>query len=544
MALLYFFPKSPVGDASRGTQETSILYSYNSPSPRFAFSASLFTSARQVRGESESGEWIKFLRADGIFRPLFASIPMKMFILFSAGTYRGRPGRTRRVPTFFLLFAFSLLLTGAGRAQEANPLPDGALETATREKIFEIVWSRVNEKYFDPTFGGVDWNLMRRRYLPKSVEAKTDGAFYALLNQMLGELKQSHFGVSPPEGLVAEIPTAEKKPVRRRTSAGASSGEGGRGGTAGLTVQMVEGRPTITQVTQGGAAQTANLRPGFLLTAVDGKPVEEILERLKKRSAEEGALPTYVRLVFDSLLSGPVGSEVAVEYLDANDTLQKAVLQRRKTSGTMTTFGALPPLPVRVEKRRLEGNFGYIGFNIFLIPILEPVRAAAKELHDTNGMILDLRGNPGGMGAIAPAVAALFLSQKTNLGQMKMRDGDLKFPVYPAEKPYLKPLVILTDEGSVSTSEILAASLQERGRAAVIGSRSAGMALPSQVEDLPGGGKLQFAFADFRTLKGKLIEGRGVLPDVPVTLTRAALLESRDPILDAALQYLKTSSQR
>jgi carboxyl-terminal processing protease len=454
------------------------------------------------------------------------------------------PALKRRKSSLILIVTILCVLAGGANAQEPGTL-SSPLDTKTREQIFEIVWSRVNERYFDPTFGGIDWNLMRRRYQPKTIEAKTDAEFYALLNQMLSELRQSHFGVAAPDAIAPEIPTSEKPATSRPTPDNApasDSGEGDRNGTAGITVQMVENQPTITHIVAGGAGEAAQLRSGFVITAVNEKSVTSILEGLKKRANDERTLPTYVRLIFDNLLSGPVGSSVTIEGRDSADKMQKVTLARRKNPGVITRFAALPPFPVLVEKRRLPGNIGYIGFNIFLIPILDPVRAAIREMRDADGMIIDLRGNPGGIGAIAPAIAAQFLSEETNLGVMKMRNGEIRFPVFPVEKPFGRPLVILTDEGSVSTSEILAASMQEMGRATIIGSRSAGMALPSQVENLPGGGKLQYAFADFRTRKGMLIEGQGVTPNVPVTLTRAALLSGADPILQTALNYLKTKN--
>ncbi|HEY6330993.1 MAG TPA: S41 family peptidase, partial [Blastocatellia bacterium] len=77
------------------------------------------------------------------------------------------------------------------------------------------------------------------------------------------------------------------------------------------------------------------------------------------------------------------------------------------------------------------------------------------------------------------------------------------------------------------------------GRAVVVGQKSAGAALPSIIQKLPTGALFQYAIADFKTPKGILIEGRGVIPDVPVKLTRAALLAGTDPQLDAAVQVIR-----
>ncbi|HOK54671.1 MAG TPA: hypothetical protein PKV43_09405, partial [Armatimonadota bacterium] len=67
-----------------------------------------------------------------------------------------------------------------------------------RQETFEIVWSRVNERYYDPSFNGVDWNAVKKRYSARLAFVKTDDELYVLLNQMLGELGRSHFTVIPP----------------------------------------------------------------------------------------------------------------------------------------------------------------------------------------------------------------------------------------------------------------------------------------------------------------------------------------------------------
>jgi carboxyl-terminal processing protease len=104
--------------------------------------------------------------------------------------------------------------------------------------------------------------------------------------------------------------------------------------------------------------------------------------------------------------------------------------------------------------------------------------------------------------------------------------------------------VILIDGGSGSTTEIFAAGLQELRRAVIVGERSAGAVLPSDMIKLPTGAIFQYVFADFRTTNGTLIEGRGVAPDVEVKHTRASLLAGRDAQLEAAIAELQKSPRR
>jgi carboxyl-terminal processing protease len=157
---------------------------------------------------------------------------------------------------------------------------------------------------------------------------------------------------------------------------------------------------------------------------------------------------------------------------------------------------------------------------------------------------VDLRGNPGGLGVITYGIAGMVSQKPGSLGAMRSRTTTLQFPILPQAPRYAGPLVILTDELSASCSEILAGGLQELKRAVVIGRKTAGMVLPSAVEKLPGGVRLQYVFADFKTPKGVLLEGKGVIPDIAVALTPTSLRQLGDPDIAAALAYLKSQMEK
>jgi carboxyl-terminal processing protease len=144
---------------------------------------------------------------------------------------------------------------------------------------------------------------------------------------------------------------------------------------------------------------------------------------------------------------------------------------------------------------------------------------------------------------MAPGITGVLEKEQVLLGTMHMRSDHTNFVAFPQENAYLAPVVILTDGGSASTSEIFAGGLQELGRAVVVGERTTGAALPSFFQKLPTGALFQYAIADFTTPKGMLIEGRGVAPDVEVKLSRRSLLEGRDVQLDAAIEQIKKQSK-
>jgi len=193
------------------------------------------------------------------------------------------------------------------------------------------------------------------------------------------------------------------------------------------------------------------------------------------------------------------------------------------------------------QSRRVAADIGYITFNLFLDPsrMMSELGDALKSCADCTGVIIDLRGNPGGLGIMATGMAGWFIDKPDQrLGTMHMRQAPLKFTVNPRLPLYRGRVAILVDGCSASTSEIFAGGMKDLGRARIFGTRSAGAALPSAIERLPNGDGFQNALADFISEGGRPLEGVGVDPDVEVRITREALLAGRDPVVDAAIEWI------
>src|SRR5690606_19042650 len=207
----------------------------------------------------------------------------------------------------------------------------------------------------------------------------------------------------------------------------------------------------------------------------------------------------------------------------------------------------LPTTPLRFETKVLpvmEGDVLYLHFNMFLPELMPEIRKTLRQEGEFQGVILDLRGNPGGVGAMANGVAGLLIDEKTELGTMEMRAGTIPFIAYPQSRAFLGPLVILVDELTASTSEILAGGLQEAERAKIIGRKTMGAALPSYISHLPNGDRFQYAVADFTTPEGAHLEGDGVTPDIEVPLDRRKLTKGRDEPLEKALRWIHRTTRR
>ena len=206
-------------------------------------------------------------------------------------------------------------------------------------------------------------------------------------------------------------------------------------------------------------------------------------------------------------------------------------------------MGNLPPSPAWSEWRRLPQNIGLLRFNIFLDPegLAKTMEEAIKGCSDCRGFVIDLRGNPGGIGGLAMGVAGWFTARSgLQLGTEYLRGLTLKFVIFPRPEPFLGPLAVLVDGCSASTAEILAGGLKDIRRARLFGTRTAAAALPSIIERLPNGDGFQYAIANYISQGGQPLEGIGAIPDEEVRVTRRQLLAGKDPPLDAAVAWIQT----
>ncbi len=431
---------------------------------------------------------------------------------------------------FLSIVAFITAFTGipvSGQIAATSVQTGDDASVRRRMESFERVWTTVNEKHYDPTFGGVDWNAVREKYEPLARNSKTDDELHNVLRSMLGELKLSHFGIYP---------------------IGAELGSGAESGSAGIELKLIKGEPVVFRVEDGSGAKAAGIIPGMTLRTIDGKPISEILapmeKALKSRDLTDASRNLYRERAAEALLSGDPQTRVTAGFSTKSDEVRTFSIERKRFAGELSQpLGNFPAQEVVFESRMLEGNTGYIRFNMWVIPQMSKLRAAMKQFANASGLVIDLRGNPGGVGGMASGLAGLMLDQQVTLGSMRSRENEIKFIVYPQSERFTGPIVVLIDHGSGSTSEIFAAGLQELGRATVIGKTSAGAVLPSVFDTLPTNARFQFAIADYRSPKAVLIEGRGVFPDIDVDLERVALLEGRDSQLEKAIELIGNKVQ-
>ena len=391
---------------------------------------------------------------------------------------------------------------------------------------FEFVWKTIRDNHWDPTYNGVDWHAVHDELRPRIETADTRGKARAVLGEMIHRLGQTHFSIIPEE-LVHS----------------AEDGAGALDGDIGLDFRLVGESILVSSVQVGSPAAAAGIRTGWELLAMADTETATFLRELPKWIPSPLLIHVAARGEALYAIRGKPGTEARLKLADHTGRRLEIPIPRTPLRGERVQLGHLPPVVVQAESRRLESDIGYLSFNLFMNPVylMDLVEQAVTSCLDCRGFVIDLRGNGGGLGtSMGTGIAGWFLQEQRSLGTIYTQRDRLNVVVYPRPRVYCGSLAVLIDGCSVSAAELFALGLKEAGRARLFGAHTAGAALPSTFARLPNGDIFQFAVAGYRSTVGQPLEGVGVAPDVEVLLTREALLEGRDPALEAALAWIKT----
>ncbi len=425
------------------------------------------------------------------------------------------------------IFAAGLPLTAV--AQQGAPKESvKPFDTAVQLESFDQVWNTIKKVHWQPEKVGDSWDEAKANFRPKVESAKSTQEVRVALTDMLNTLDQSHFGI---------IPKAQYE------EANEVKGEGGKG-TAGIEIRLIDGELVVTRVFEDLPASKANIQPGWQVKLIGTRTAEEILTGAEKVGEQTVLrLETATGLVCDARTSGEVGEKLALAFVDNDNEVHLEYLELAKAPGKEGRFGNLPPFNVNFEAKLLSDDIGYIAFNSFLggpqmaQQYADAVSAWQKE--DRKGLIIDLRGNRGGLMLLVNAMCGWLTSDRESIGTMTMAGGNfIKMVLNPRRPKFDKPVAVLIDGCSISAAEVMAGGIKDLELGRIFGSKTAGLVLPSTVVRLPNGDGFQYALSSWESASGESIEGIGVIPDDEILLDREMLTNNADPVLSAARKWI------
>ncbi len=282
----------------------------------------------------------------------------------------------------------------------------------------------------------------------------------------------------------------------------------------GAVVTMQDGELTVVSPIAGGPAEEQGVRAGDKVLEIDGEPTLEM-------NLTEAVLK----------IRGPQGTKVTLLILHQGETT---------------------PVDIEIIRQEVKLDSIYLEMlpdGIALIQIThfserthEELVAVLNDAIDSGaeGIILDLRNNPGGYLHVAVDVASEFLDGGTVVYQ---QDSEGRLDESQATSGGLAtdlPLVLLVNGWSASGSEVLAGALQDRGRATLVGNVTYGKGSVNIIRELSDGSALYVTTARWLTPDGNLIEGVGLTPDFEVEITEEDVLNGRDPQLEFAIEYIES----
>ena len=357
------------------------------------------------------------------------------------------------------------------------------------QKLFDNSWKIIRDNYYDEDLNQQAWGRWKEHY---HGQIKTDEDAKVAIDTMLASLNDPYSRYMSKEEYNEQNNSINSKITG-----------------IGVNITSIAGKIHIVNVMEGTPAQFANILPEDIIIAIDGKDVSGL-------SLSEVA----------NLVKGPENSFVNITILRNRDKLTKKVMRKEIKIKT-------------VKSSVLDKNIGYIQISSFIGSTTpNEFLEALEKTKNTDGLILDLRGNTGGLLPNAIFIANLFIP-KGNLVSIVGRDG-YKYDINAQDTEFgiNKPPIVLVDGNSASASEILSGALKDYNKAKLLGTKTYGKGMVQKIIPMPNETGLNLTIAKYLTPKGTDINQKGITPDIKVEFSLKDVKTNNDAQLQAAKNAL------
>ena len=346
-------------------------------------------------------------------------------------------------------------------------------ENIDPDKLYQRVWELIRKDYVEQTYNGQDWNIWKDRYKGK---LKTLEDAHKAIETMLASLGDRY-----TRFLCKKDFEDERQAINAKLT--------GIGIQIGLDKSQ---RLIVIAPIEGTPAYKAGLMPSDEITEINGSSTKGI-------SVEEAA----------TQIKGPVGTQVTLTILRSKETFKKIITRAE--------------IPIKAiakgHARIIKNNISYIRLNSFISQeATKEMRDALKQLAKGDGLIIDLRDNPGGLLTNSIEISDMFLEDGVIVSTVD-RDGYIQSVTADNKVITNKPVVILANENSASASEIFSGALKDNQRAKIVGSKTFGKGLVQGINKLDDGSGVNITIAKYLTPAKVDINQLGIKPDIEVKLT-------------------------
>ena len=385
------------------------------------------------------------------------------------------------VLTLFAIYAFFL--------NHHNPLLDLEEQRVNTtqvspQKLFDHSWQVVKNEYYDPNFNDQYWLRWKNHYRGK---IKTLDDAKVAIESMLASLNDPYSRYLNQEEFEQQNINITSK-------------------ISGIGVNIVNdsGRIRIISVIENTPAQFADLKVNDVIMAIDVKKVSGL--SLGQVS---------------NLVKGPVNTFVSIDILRDGELIKKKIIRKE--------------ISIKTVKSSVDKNIGYIQILSFISTSTPHEFLEALENTDkTEGLIIDIRGNTGGLLPNAVFVTNLFIP-RGKIVSIVGRNGFHKDIMAQDNNVNIeKPVIILVDGTSASASEIFSGAMKDYRRAKLVGTKTYGKGMVQKIIPMPNETGLNLTIAKYLTPKGKDINKLGINPDVNLPLSAENILDKKDIQMEAA----------
>lgn len=390
----------------------------------------------------------------------------------------------KRFSIFILLFALFCITNISNPALAVTP-----------QGLYDRAWRLISTKYVDDTQNQQNWNRWRHKY--DNVIKDEEDAYVAMAT-MVDSLGDVYTRFLTPKEYKEESESIQ----------GSLKG-------IGVQIGVRDGKLLVIAPLEDTPGERAGLKSEDEILEINGESTKGIMV---DAAAEK--------------IRGPEGTEVTLLIKRKGEepklyTIVRENIELKSVSTKAPKLGTV------------DDNLGYIRLSSFISKnAATEFQQALNNLKDKDGIIIDLRSNPGGLLTNAVYIADMLLDSKVIVSTVD-RDGYKDTQKSLSQVTTNQPIVVLINGGSASASEILSGALKDNNRATIVGKKSFGKGLVQEINKMPDGSALHITIQKYLTPNGTDIHKKGITPDFTVEITEADIKAKKDPQLEKACEILQ-----